>query len=103
MAKVKFKIGALPDFVLPVTFNLPDGTEQKILLTVRHKKTSELDEFFGGEASNTDFVKFIASGWDLEEEFNDENIKELCDLFPSIPMKIPAEYYQALAGNRTKN
>lgn len=103
MAKFKLKIGALPDFKLKVPFVLPNGSDCDITFTVRHKKSSDVEELFDKGANNLEFIKFLCVGWDLEEEFNDENIGELCSLFPSIPLMLPQEYFKALAGYRVKN
>lgn len=103
MAKFKLKIGALPDFKLNVPFLLPDGRDCDINFIVRHKKSSEVEELFDKGANNLEFINFLCTGWDLEEEFNDENILELCALYPSIPLMLPQEYFKALAGYRAKN
>ncbi|WP_279025578.1 phage tail assembly chaperone [Gibbsiella quercinecans] len=99
----KFKIAALKDFPLPLSFLMPNGKEAKIVFTVKHVKSDELTQLFERDASNLEFIKFIASGWDCEDEFNDENIQELCDLFPAVPLMLPQEYMKSLSGIRVKN
>ncbi|GCG54011.1 hypothetical protein BvCms16BK_04659 [Escherichia coli] len=47
-------------------------------------------------------MKEICSGWNLEEEFNDENIEELVSLFPASVLALTNAYMQALAGQRAK-
>ncbi|AKJ74003.1 tail length tape measure protein [Salmonella phage 36] len=45
MAKMKLTLAPLPDFKLPVKFVLPDGNEQKIVFTVKHKKPARFKSF----------------------------------------------------------
>lgn len=45
----------------------------------------------------------IAQGWDLEDEFNAENLVELDGMFPSALMDIQNAYQAALLETRRKN
>lgn len=79
MAKFKIQIGGnLPSFKLPVTFTCPDGKEATITMTVKHRSTDEMKDFYESEdkapKGNAEFIRFMAEGWDLDDEFNDENI-----------------------------
>lgn len=105
MAKMKLTLGALPDFKLPVQFTLPNGEEDTIMFTVRHKKASEIQERYTADKPMTDveMITFLASGWNLEDEFNDENVKQLLDYFPSVAIALTGSYMRALAGQRVKN
>lgn len=103
----KLRIRKLENFPLPITVTLPDGTEEKIVFTVKHKKAKEVGEMFQSEPENRpddiEFLKQFAVAWDLDEEFNDENIKEALELFPQIIVAFTYGYMQALTGNRAKN
>lgn len=104
MSKFKVKLGRLPDFKLPVTATLPNGQEGTITFIVRHMKAEEIQELFSkAEATDVEFLEKLCSGWDLEEEFNEENRKELISLYPGFVVKLVSQYVQALAGNRVKN
>lgn len=104
MAKFKLKLGALPDFKLPVKFQMINGDEAEVIFTAKHRKAKEIQEVFHTEGlKDFDFVKEICSGWNLEEEFNDENIEELVSLFPASVLALTNAYMQALAGQRAKN
>ena len=107
MAKFKIRIGGeLPPFKLPVTFTCPDGKDATINMTVKHHSTDEMKEFYESEEKapkgNVDFIRFMAEGWDLDEEFTDENISWLCSHYPSFVMALPQTYMAALAGHRAK-
>lgn len=103
MAKMKLTLGPLPDFKLPVNFVMPDGSEQKIIFTVKHKKATEVQELYRKEGvKDFDFIMNIATGWDLEEEFNHENAKLLVDYYPGSALALVQSYLGALAGQRVK-
>lgn len=105
MAKLKLSLGRLPSFKLPVKFNLIDGSEVEVVFIAKHLKASELQEFYtrDNENKDTDFLMFICEGWNLEEEFNEENVKEFIELFPSAILPLNQQYMLALTGNRAKN
>lgn len=105
MAKMKVTLGKLPNFKLPVDVTMPDGEEATMVLTVKHRKASEIQEVFDADEpmSDIEMIKFLAVGWDLEEEFTDEAIKELLDLFPNAAIAITGAYMRALAGVRVKS
>lgn len=103
----KFKIKSVGDFPLPVKFFAPDGTEYEITFCAKHVKIKDVAEKLNtaGETnmSDIDFMMDHAIGWDVEEEFNKENLTELLELYPSIVLGFVSGYTAALAGQRTKN
>ena len=105
MAKFKLTLGALPDFKLPVKFTMPNGEEAKIVFTVKHIKASEIQDLYASENSISDveMITKLAVNWDLEEEFNEENIKELISYYPASALALTGTYLAALAGQRVKN
>lgn len=105
MSKMKLTIGPLPDFKLPVKFAMPNGEDQTIIFTVRHRKTSEIHERYTSDTpmSDVEMITFLASGWNLDDEFNEENIKQLLDYYPATAIGLTSSYMKALAGQRVKN
>ena len=105
MAKFKLTLGALPDFKLPVKFTMPNGEEAKIVFTVKHVKANEIQDLYASEKaiSDVEMITKLAVGWDLEEEFNEENVKELISYFPASALALTGTYLAALAGQRVKN
>lgn len=104
MAKMKLTLAPLPDFKLPVSFVMPDGEEQKILFTVKHKRASEVQEMYQKSGiKDAEFIMSVASDWDLEEEFNEENANTLVDYYPGAALALMSSYLGALAGQRVKN
>lgn len=104
MAKFKLSLAALPDFKLPVKFKMVNDQDVEVIFTVKHKKTSELQELLTKEDLSTkELIMSIASDWDLEEEYNEDNVNEFSDLFPASTVALTTAYMQALAGQRVKN
>lgn len=104
MAKFKLSLKALPDFKIPVKFQMANGEDAEVVLTVKHKKSSDLQEILNRENLSTDaLINEICTDWDLEEEFNEENVKEFASLFPASVLALTTEYMKALAGQRVKN
>lgn len=104
----KFKISLserLPDFKLPVTFNMPNGEDATIIFTVKHKTADEIKSLYDAEEKTTDqgFITSLASGWDLDDEFSEENSAKLVDMFPAVAIELTRTYLSALAGYRVKN
>ncbi|WP_313082550.1 phage tail assembly chaperone [Pulveribacter sp.] len=50
-----------------------------------------------------DLIREVATGWALELDFTDENIKNLISQYPGIQQQAHHEYHQRILGNRTKN
>lgn len=103
MAKFKLTLAPLPDFKMPVKFVMANGDDAEIVFTVKHFSANEVKEMFSGDISNDEFIMKIATGWDLEDEFNKENVGKLVDLFMSVAPEFVTEYMKALAGQRVKN
>lgn len=104
MAKFKLTLGALPDFNLPVKFIMPNGDEARIVFRVKHRPANEVQDLYDREdVKDADFITELASGWDLEEDFNEENVLTLIRYYPAAALSLAATYLQALAGQRVKN
>lgn len=48
-------------------------------------------------------VREVACGWELEDEFSDENIQAAIALYPGLQQKLWQEYDARIKGNRVKN
>lgn len=104
MSKIKITLGALPDFALPVKFTMPNGEEGKIVFRVKHRPSNEIQELYDRDGiKDHEFIMELAKGWDLEEEFNQENVTTLVRYYPGAAVALTSTYLQALAGQRVKN
>lgn len=52
---------------------------------------------------NTEHILHIAQGWDLDVEFNRDNIHQLCDEYPGAALAITETYLMAVMNGRLGN
>lgn len=53
--------------------------------------------------TNAGYIMEIASGWNLDEEFNVENVRQLCDELPGAALAIIDSYRVAVSEGRLGN
>ncbi len=53
--------------------------------------------------TNASYIREIALGWNLDEEFNVENIRQLCDEVPGAALAIIDSYRVAVSEGRLGN
>lgn len=123
----KIQLGKAPkNFKRKITIELLDGTKGDVEFNFIYRTRSDYAELMdktlaaesGAEvpknetaaqaferigAGTVDFIQSIADGWDLEEEFNSENIKQLIDTYPAITVAASEAYRLAILEGRTKN
>ena len=123
----KIVIGKAPkNFKRKVTIDLLDGGKGDIEFTFKYRTRSEyaalMDTTLAAEAGadvpkdetavqaferigagTVDFILAIAEGWDLDDEFNADNVKWLIDTFPAITPLASEAYRLAILDGRTKN
>lgn len=56
-----------------------------------------------GLARTTEIIREVASGWDLDDEFNDENIGLMCSRYPGVHQRLWEQYDARVRGNRLGN
>ena len=124
---MKIKLGNPPkDFKRKITIELLDGTKGDVEFTFKYRTRSEyadlMDATLNAEKDapvkkeetakeaferigegTVSFIKEIATGWDLEEEFNDENIKTLIDTYPAVTVAASESYRLAILEGVRKN
>lgn len=87
----KFVLTPNPTFKATVPMPVPGAGYVDVQFTFKHRGRAALLEFMesaakddsaGSTQKDTDMAMQIATGWDLEDEFNRENIERLVDNFP---------------------
>lgn len=73
--------------------------------TFKHRSKEQFREFFEGVADreDVDVIQDIASGWELEEPFDAENIEKMAENYLGSARAIIETYMRELSGARTKN
>lgn len=127
----KIRLGQTPkNFKRKVSFKLADGSDASIEITYKYRTRSEYGEFIdsmvkaAGNASKevavdenkvwgdlmakiadskAEHIVQIAEGWNLDEEFTINNIRQLADEFPEAAESIIENYRFAVTAARLGN
>lgn len=105
MAKIKFNLTATPTFKEQVAIAVPGGKSVNVEFTFKHRSKEQFKEFIEGVEGreDVDVIKEVASGWELDEPFNDENITKMTENYMGSARAIIETYMRELSGARTKN
>lgn len=126
----KIKLGSAPKaFTHRVTFPLLQGGKGDITMTYRYRDRTQFAEFIdtvyphikrpetpssepgfdvveNAAKTQADEVRYIlgcATGWDLEDDFSEANVKALINEFPAAGAAITSAYREAITEGRAKN
>lgn len=56
-----------------------------------------------GLVQTTEIIREVATGWDLDDEFTDANIAQLCSRFPGVHQRLWQAYDARIRGDRLGN
>lgn len=101
----KLKLTPEPTFKTKVGISVPGKGKVPTEFTFRHKTRKEVLAWIeeSKDMKDADLIVDIATGWELEDEFNAENISALCEAYSSAGGEIVTAYLQELSGARAKN
>jgi hypothetical protein len=68
--------------------------DEKLSLLAAQQKTTE---------TNADYIMNIVEGWNLDADFNRDNVKQLCDELPAAALAIMETYRLAINEGRLGN
>lgn len=80
--------------------------------TTKRKKKSKRIDFDEAKANESissnlrravEIIREVATGWDLDDEFTDENLESLCSRYPGIHQEAWGKYNERVRGNRLGN
>lgn len=101
----KLSLKANPTFQVKVGVPVAGGEPVPVLFTFKHRTKSGLEEFVKSRADKTDIESFMdmVTAWDLEDEFNTENITELLENHAGTAMAVVEAYIHELVNHKAKN
>lgn len=104
----KLKLNPEPTFKAKVKIPVPGGAPVPVEFTFKHKGRAELKEWLtvpqdGPQESESFYVRQFVAGWELDDEFSDDNIERLCDSYPGAASAILDAYIDEMRGARAKN
>lgn len=103
MAKLKLK--ADPTFNRKVGLTTHAGAVVEVEFTFKHRTrdaAKKLEEEIKGK-DDAEVIMLVACGWELEDEFNADNLRILADNYMASAIEVFREYVQALNGARLGN
>lgn len=102
----KLKLQPNPTFPLKVKVHVPGHEPGDVVLTAKHRSKDGVEELIKSIAKMEDdatLILAIATGWDLEDEFNEANVRAMAQQYVAAPQAIFDAYLEELSGNRRKN
>lgn len=105
MAKPKFTLTPTPTFKAKVLIPVPGKTAEPVEFTFKGRTREQFKEFIDNlkDREDVDVILEIASGWELDEPFDKENVEMLTENYlgaaRAIIEKYLAELTQARLGN----
>lgn len=101
----KLKLVANPTFQAKVGIPVAGGDAVDVLLTFKHLTKTGLDAFIKSRAGKPDVDSFMAMvcGWDLDDEFNKENVELLLENYIGASLETYRVYIDQLVKAKAKN
>jgi len=95
-----FRLNADPTFLATVKIPKAGTKPEAINFTFKHRKKGEFDAFLKGakDLPDVDYIFEIALGWDLDDEFNRENVARLLENYHGAAQAITLTYVSELSG-----
>jgi hypothetical protein len=105
MAKVKLSLTPNPTFKATVHIPVPGNGTAPVEFVFKYRDRDAmqafLEEIKGKE--DADVIMAMASGWDLDDPFDADNVDKLTKKYLASTMSILDKYLQESTGQRQKN
>ena len=104
MAKPKFTLTPNPTFKAKVGIPVPGAGVSFVEFTFKGRTRQQLQDFLEDkDGLKLDAVMLMASGWELEEPFDEEHVEKLLDNYLGAFDAIQTTYLRELTEARTGN
>lgn len=105
MAKPQFSLTAKPTFKSKVEIPIPGDKSATVEFIFKGRTRDEFKAFVESLADreDVDVILDLASGWDLEDAFEKENVELLTQNYIGSARAIIEKYLSELTAARTKN
>lgn len=103
MAKLSLK--AAPTFQATVEIPVAGGESVPVVMTFKHRTKTGLAEFIASRVDKSDFDSFkeMVVGWDLEDKFTDDNVREVLENYLGSAVATYRVYVDELTKAKAKN
>jgi GMP synthase PP-ATPase subunit len=101
----KLQLQPNPTFKARVEIPVPGASPVKVEFVFKHRTRDEMDKFLKSldGMDDVEMIQKIAAGWELVDDFNEENIRTLVQGYIAAPREIFEAYLAAMTGARQKN
>lgn len=101
----KLVLQPAPTFSKAVKVPVPGGEPADVVFTFRHRTRDALKAWSDAHEGRSDVQAILemASGWDLAEPFDAENVGVLVQNYPAAALAILRTYYDELSAARLGN
>lgn len=101
----KLVLTAEPTFKAPVSIPVPGGKPVPVSFTFKWRTRDEAKDWLESidALSDEDVVLSVATGWELDDAFDADNVKALCQKFAGAASAIFSTYVEQLRGAKAKN
>jgi hypothetical protein len=105
MAKAKFSLSIKPTFTAKVSIPVPGKTAEPVEFTFKGRTKDEFKDFVDNLSGreDVDVIMDIASGWELEDAFDKENVELLTQNYLGAARAIIEKYLSELTQARLGN
>jgi hypothetical protein len=101
----KLKLQPDPTFSAKVAIPVAGASPVEVEFTFRHRGRKELAAFAESvkDSGDADLIMSMATGWELEDEFNAANVALLVENYYQAPNAVWTAYLDALTQAKEKN
>lgn len=101
----KLKLDPNPTFDWAVSIPVPGADPVPVRFTFKHRSREAVLKWFdeAKDKNDVDTVMDVAVGWELDDEFNRENVERLCTNYGGAGAAVLNAYLVELRGAREKN
>ena len=100
----KLKLNPEPTFKAAVNIPVAGADAASVEFTFKHRTRAQLAEWLDQkDRDDTESVMGCAMAWDLDDEFNAENVARLCENYVGSAYAVITAYLGELRGARVKN
>lgn len=94
-----------PTFKAPVAIPVPGGKPVSVSFTFKWRAKDEAKAWLESidDLSDEEVIVAACSGWELDDSFDVENVKALCQKFAGAARAIFSTYVEELRGAKAKN
>ena len=105
MAKTKFSLSTSPTFKAKVLIPIPGKSSEPVEFTFKGRTREQFKDFIDGlkDREDVDVILDIASGWELEDAFDKENVEMLTENYIGAARAVIEKYISELTQARLGN